>query len=223
MPFRFTNVGGIGAANQKLLDPVAPVDGPSDILNFVRGDRSKEFNSLAQENPLRRRNSILGDIIHSKPVYVGAPNDTRKETSYAEFAQLNSGRAPRVYVGANDGMLHVFDAADEVVLVDLPPDELLQRLKEGKVYLPHQAERAIQNFFRKGNLIALRELALRRTADRVDEQMLEYRRDRSVSTLWQTRESLLACIGPGDGGDRIVRNAARIAAKLDVPWHGIYI
>ena len=118
---------------------------------------------------------------------------------------------------------HVFDAADEVVLVDLPPDELLQRLKEGKVYLPHQAERAIQNFFRKGNLIALRELALRRTADRVDEQMLEYRRDRSVSTLWQTRESLLACIGPGDGGDRIVRNAARIAAKLDVPWHVIYI
>ena len=71
----------------------------------------------------------------------------------------------------------VFDAADEVVLVDLPPDELLQRLKEGKVYLPQQAERAIRNFFRKGNLIALRELALRRTADRVDDQMLQYRRD----------------------------------------------
>ena len=118
---------------------------------------------------------------------------------------------------------HVFDAADEVVLVDLPPDELLQRLKEGKVYLPHQAERAIQNFFRKGNLIALRELALRRTADRVDDQMLQYRRDRSVSQLWQTRESLLACIGPGDGGERIIRSAARIAAKLDVPWHVIYI
>jgi two-component system sensor histidine kinase KdpD len=99
----------------------------------------------------------------------------------------------------------------------------LQRLKEGKVYLPHQAERAIQNFFRKGNLIALRELALRRTADRVDDQMLQYRRDRSVSQLWQTRESLLACIGPGAGGDRIVRSAARIAARLDVPWHAIYI
>ncbi len=74
----------------------------------------------------------------------------------------------------------VFDAADEVVLVDLPPDELLQRLKEGKVYLPKQAERAIRNFFRKGNLIALRELALRRTADRVDDQMLQYRRDQFV-------------------------------------------
>ena len=118
---------------------------------------------------------------------------------------------------------HVFDAADEVVLVDLPPDELLQRLKEGKVYLPRQAERAIQNFFRKGNLIALRELALRRTADRVDNQMLQYRRDQSVSPVWQTRESLLACIGPGEGADSIVRSAARIATRLDVPWHALYI
>ncbi|HUW38897.1 MAG TPA: two-component system sensor histidine kinase KdpD [Rhodocyclaceae bacterium] len=118
---------------------------------------------------------------------------------------------------------HVFDAADEVVIVDLPPDELLQRLKEGKVYLPHQAERAVQNFFRKGNLIALRELALRRTADRVDHQMLQYRRDQSVAPVWQTRESLLACIGPGEGADRIIRSAARIAARLDVPWHAVYI
>ena len=117
----------------------------------------------------------------------------------------------------------VFDVADEVVLVDLPPDELLQRLKEGKVYMPHQAERAIQNFFRKGNLIALRELALRRTADRVDSQMLKYRRDQAVTPVWQTRESILACIGPGEGGDRIVRSAARIATKLDVSWHVIYV
>ncbi len=118
---------------------------------------------------------------------------------------------------------HVFDGADEVVLVDLPPDELLQRLKEGKVYLPHQAERAIQNFFRKGNLIALRELALRRTADRVDNQMIQYRREKFVTPVWQTRESLLACIGPGEGSDRIIRSAARIAAKLDVPWHAVYV
>jgi two-component system sensor histidine kinase KdpD len=118
---------------------------------------------------------------------------------------------------------HVFDSADEVVLVDLPPDELLQRLKEGKVYLPHQAERAIQNFFRKGNLIALRELALRRTADRVDSQMIQYRRDKSVTPVWQTRESLLACIGPGEGSDRIIRNVARLASKLNAPWHVVYV
>jgi two-component system, OmpR family, sensor histidine kinase KdpD len=116
-----------------------------------------------------------------------------------------------------------FEEANEVVLVDLPPDELLQRLKEGKVYLPHQAERAIQNFFRKGNLIALRELALRRTADRVDEEMQQYRRDLSVGPVWKARESILACIGAGEGGDRIVRSAARLAGLLDAPWHVIYI
>ena len=117
----------------------------------------------------------------------------------------------------------VFDAADEVVLVDLPPDELLQRLKDGKVYLAHQAERAIRNFFRKGNLIALRELALRRTADRVDSQMLKYRRDQSVATVWQTRESMLACIGPNDDGDRIIRATARMAGRIDVQWHVVYV
>lgn len=117
----------------------------------------------------------------------------------------------------------VFDAADEVVLVDLPPDELLQRLQAGKVYLPNQAERAIRNFFRKGNLIALRELALRRTADRVDDQMLQYRRDQFVSPVWQTRDSLLACIGTGERVEKLIRTAARIASRLEAPWHAIYI
>ncbi|SPE35910.1 fused sensory histidine kinase in two-component regulatory system with KdpE: signal sensing protein; sensory histidine kinase [Burkholderiales bacterium] len=117
----------------------------------------------------------------------------------------------------------VFDQADEVVLVDLTPDELLQRLRQGKVYLAQQAERAIRNFFRKGNLIALRELALRRTADRVDVEMLQYRRDQSVSPVWQTRESLLACVGLDADGDALVRSAARIASRLDVPWHAVYI
>jgi len=117
----------------------------------------------------------------------------------------------------------VFDGADEVVLVDLTPDELLLRLKQGKVYLPHQAERAVRNFFRRGNLIALRELALRRTADRVDVDMLQYRRDQSVSAFWRTRGSLLACVGPGPDGERVVRSAARIAAQLDVPWNAIWV
>ena len=117
----------------------------------------------------------------------------------------------------------VFDAADEVVLVDLPPDELLQRLKEGKVYLPQQAERAIRNFFRKGNLIALRELALRRTADRVDDEMLAYRRETSINTVWQTRDALLVCIGPGTGGERLVRTAARLAGRLEAPWHAVHV
>lgn len=117
----------------------------------------------------------------------------------------------------------VFDEADEVVLVDLPPDELLQRLREGKVYLPNQAERAIRNFFRKGNLLALRELALRRTADRVDEDVQQYRRDKFVSPVWQTQDALLACIGPEAGSEKIVRSAARLAGRLEAQWHAVYV
>lgn len=117
----------------------------------------------------------------------------------------------------------VFEQADEVVLVDLPPDELLTRLKEGKVYLPHQAERAIHNFFRKGNLIALRELSLRRTADRVDAQMREYRDDQAIREIWQAKERLLVCVGPGAGGDRLVRAAARLAASLYADWIAVYV
>jgi two-component system sensor histidine kinase KdpD len=118
---------------------------------------------------------------------------------------------------------HVFAGANEVMLVDLPPDDLLVRLREGKVYLPEQAERAIQNFFRKGNLIALRELALRQTADRVDDQMRAFRRTSAAAQVWQTRDTLLACIGPSDVDEKVVRTAARLAAKLDAAWHAVYV
>lgn len=118
-----------------------------------------------------------------------------------------------------------FDAADEVVVVDLPPDELLARLKAGKVYLPQQAERAAANFFRKGNLLALRELALRRTADRVDDEMRAYRRASTTTAeaVWPNREALLACVGTGDNAEKVVRSCARLAAQLDLPWHAVHV
>ena len=117
----------------------------------------------------------------------------------------------------------VFNSANEVVLVDLTPDDLLVRLREGKVYLPEQAQRAIQNFFRKGNLIALRELALRQTADRVDEQMRAFRSAIAAAPVWRTRDTLLACIGPADVDEKVVRTAARLAAKLGSEWHAVYV
>ncbi|BEV52382.1 MULTISPECIES: sensor histidine kinase KdpD [Burkholderia] len=117
----------------------------------------------------------------------------------------------------------VFDAADEVTLVDLPAEELLERMRDGKVYLVQQAERAVRNFFRKGNLIALRELALRRTADRVDAQMREYRADRSIQRIWQARERLLVCVGPGPEAPTLVRAAARLAASLKADWIAVYV
>jgi two-component system sensor histidine kinase KdpD len=117
----------------------------------------------------------------------------------------------------------VFEAADEVVLVDLPADELLARLKLGKVYQGEQAERAGQNFFRKGNLIALRELALRRTAERIGDDVRAYRVEKSIDAVWRTGTALLACIGPGPGAEGVARSAARLAAQLGAEWHAVYV
>jgi two-component system sensor histidine kinase KdpD len=116
-----------------------------------------------------------------------------------------------------------FDEADDVVLVDIPADELLIRLKAGKVYIPEQIERAAGNFFRKGNLMALRELALRRTADRVEEDVQAYRTDQAIERIWKTEASLLCCVGPAPGGEHVARSAARLANQLDIDWTVIYV
>jgi two-component system sensor histidine kinase KdpD len=117
----------------------------------------------------------------------------------------------------------VFDQADEVVLVDIPADELLARLQSGKVYQAAQAERAARNFFRKGNLIALRELALRRTADRIEDDVRAYRVEQSIADIWKTGAALLACVGPRADGEHTVRSTARLAGQLGTGWHAIYV
>lgn len=117
----------------------------------------------------------------------------------------------------------VFDAADEITLVDLPAEELLQRLKDGKVYMAEQAVRAAKNFFRKGNLIALRELALRRTANRVDDDMAGYRIRAAATQVWHARDRVLACVGPAPGSDDVLRSASRLASALNADWHAIYV
>lgn len=117
----------------------------------------------------------------------------------------------------------VFDQADEIVLVDIPADDLLRRLKEGKVYQPQQAERASRNFFRKGNLIALRELALRRTADRIEDDVQAYRVEKSINAVWKTDSDLLACIGPRVGAEHVIRSTAQLAGQLNAQWHAVYV
>ncbi len=112
----------------------------------------------------------------------------------------------------------VVDGADELALIDLTPDELLQRLQQGKVYVPAQAQQAMQNFFKKGNLLALRELALRRTAERVDAQNLEWRRAHGVPDLWGTRERVLVAVGNSPRSANVIRAAYRLAARLRAPW-----
>ena len=117
----------------------------------------------------------------------------------------------------------VFEQADEVELIDLPPDDLLQRFRDGKVYMPVQAREAVESFFRKGNLIALRELALRRTAARVDAQMRVYRREHAIGTIWPTAERILVCVGPSPWSTRLVRAAKRMADDLGAEWIAAYV
>lgn len=117
----------------------------------------------------------------------------------------------------------IFDSAHEVELVDLPPDDLIERMQEGKVYLEDQAARAVQHFFQKGNLFALRELALRRTAERVNAQLEDYRREKSITGSWPTGEKLLVCVGPSPLSSRLVRSTRRMAAGLRCPWVAVYV
>ena len=112
----------------------------------------------------------------------------------------------------------VLKRADEVLLVDLAPSELIERLKEGKVYLPESANRAVDRFFRLGNLTALRELALRRTADRVDDQMVDYLKQNAIDGPWATGERLLVCVGSDLLSEKVVRVASRLASGLNAPW-----
>ncbi|MDO9104792.1 MAG: sensor histidine kinase KdpD [Methylovulum sp.] len=117
----------------------------------------------------------------------------------------------------------VFEQANELELVDLPPDELLARLKDGKVYLPQQAQEAVKHFFRKGNLIALREMALRQTANRVDAQMLDYRDNHFIREVWQVSERIMVCIGPNGLSERLVRAGKRFANSLRAEWLVVYV
>ncbi|MFM2043289.1 MAG: sensor protein KdpD [Pseudomonadota bacterium] len=112
----------------------------------------------------------------------------------------------------------VLRGADEIEMVDLPPPELRKRLAEGKVYVPAQAARAVDRFFSLGTLTALREMALRQAAERVDAQMLTYMRSHGIAGPWPTRDRILVAIGPGADAGRLVRAAKRIAERRQVPW-----
>jgi two-component system sensor histidine kinase KdpD len=117
----------------------------------------------------------------------------------------------------------VIDEVTDIELIDLPTEELLNRLKEGKVYVPEQAGRAIEKFFRQGNLTALRELTMRRAAERVDDQMLTYMETRAIPGPWPAGERLLVCISPGAVSERLIRTARRLADELKAEWYAMYV
>lgn len=117
----------------------------------------------------------------------------------------------------------VLERADQVELVDLPPEDLLKRLHEGKVYIPEQARRALESFFRTGNLIALREMALRKTAERVEAQMQRYRELHGIAETWPVAERILVAVSSGPAAARLVRAASRLAGRLRAEWLVVYV
>jgi two-component system sensor histidine kinase KdpD len=117
----------------------------------------------------------------------------------------------------------VIERADDIELIDLTPEDLIQRLKEGKVYVPAQAERAIGHYFAPGNLTALRELALRRTAQRVDNQMVDYMRSHAIEGPWPAGERVLVCIEGGPKATGAVRQAKRLADLIRAPWTALSV
>jgi len=117
----------------------------------------------------------------------------------------------------------IFDRADAIELIDLTPDDLIQRLKEGKVYVPKQAERALEHYFSPGNLTALRELALRRTADRVDEQLLNHMQANAIAGPWAAGDRILVCVSEDPRAAGLVRYTKRVADRVHAPWTAISI
>ena len=117
----------------------------------------------------------------------------------------------------------VLDQATEIRLVDLPPAELVQRLQDGKVYVPAQAQRAVEKFFRLGNLTALREISLRRTAERVDDQMRSYMQTQAIPGPWPAGERLLVCVSPSPLSGKLIRAARRLADELNAEWFAINV
>src|SRR5499433_267478 len=117
----------------------------------------------------------------------------------------------------------IFDRADAIELIDLTPDDLIQRLKEGKVYVPKQAERALEHYFSPGNLTALRELALRRTAERVDEQLLTHMQANAIAGPWAAGERILVCVSEDPRAAGLVRYTKRLADRVHAPWTAISI
>jgi two-component system sensor histidine kinase KdpD len=117
----------------------------------------------------------------------------------------------------------VLDEADDIEIVDIAPDDLIKRLQEGKVYVPHQAERAVRHYFRPGNLTALRELALRRTAQRVDDQLLSHMQAHAIAGPWAAGERILVCISEHPATASLIRHARRVTDRLHAPWTAIYV
>lgn len=117
----------------------------------------------------------------------------------------------------------ILERANEIELVDITPEELIQRFHEGKVYMPAESERALENFFKKGNLIALRELSLRVAAEKIDVEMQRYREDEDIQTIWPVSEKFVVCVSANPLSPRLVRATKRLASSMHAEWLAVYV
>ena len=217
----------------------ALLDGLEILPRRIQYHRGREFGEFDIDAAIARSPSV---IVVDELAHTNAPESRHKKRWQDVRELLHAGISVYTAVNVqhleslNDVVRQItgvivretlpdsfLDRADEIELIDLPPDDLLQRLKEGKVYIPDQAEKAMENFFRKGNLIALRELSLRRTAERVNEQMESYRRAAGVRDIWPAAERIMVCIGPNPRSIRLIRAARRMAAGLRAEWIAVHV
>lgn len=171
----------------------------------------------APESKHQKRWQDIEDLLHAGISVYTAVNVQHLESLNDVVAQITGVAVKETVPDA------FFERADEIEVVDIPPEELIQRLSEGKVYIPERIDHALEGFFKKGNLIALRELALRRAADRVDAQMQSYRAEHGVHGMWSAKERILVCVAPNTLGSKVVRAAARIAATTHADMYAVYV
>src|SRR6186713_836753 len=182
---------------------------------IVLVDELAHTNAPGSRHP-KRYLDVEELLSHGIDVYT-AVNIQHIESLNDVVAQITHVRVRETVPGS------VFDGADAIELIDLTPDDLIQRLREGKVYVPKQAERALEHYFSPGNLTALRELALRRTADRVDEQLLNHMQANAIAGPWAAGERILVCISDDPRAASLVRYTKRLADRLHAPFTAISI
>ena len=201
-----------------------------------RGQRLSEFD-LDAALARRPRLILIDELAHSNlpgtrhpkryqdvEELLGAGIDVYTTLNVQHLESLNDLVAKITRVRVRETLPdEILERADEIELVDLTPQDLLKRLAEGKVYVEGQAQRAVAHFFQPGNITALRELALRRVAERVDEQMLDYMRQHAIVSPWAAGERLLACVGPDADAVAVVRATRRLADQLHAPWTAVYV
>lgn len=201
--------------------------------------RDRVFNELDVDEVLKRRPKL---VLIDELAHTNVPG-SRHEKRYQDIEEIRAAGID-VYTALNIQHLEslndvvaqitrvkvretvpdsVLAQADTIEVIDLPPEDLIKRLKEGKVYVPDQAARAVHHFFAPGNLTALRELALRKAADQVDSQMLSYMQSHAIAGPWPTRDRIMACISPSPLMPRLVRTARRIAERRRAPWIVLYV